>query len=97
MTTAQTSTSNACADDSIGTAEFPYLPVEIIPAEIETAKGVSKGGYTVNVFRYAVEGGWIVGTFFAGRDGFAQSFVPDPDYDWTLTFAGNKTQQTPQT
>lgn len=96
MNPAQTAIQNTAADESLDVTKFPHLPIEFIPAEIETNEGTVKGGCFIKVFRYAVAGGWIVGTVFDSWSMCSQSFVPDLDHAWTATFPDDKTPQAAQ-
>lgn len=91
MNTAQTAVPDT-SDGSIGTTKFPYVPIQFIPAEIDTEEGIAKGRCFIKVFRYAVAGGWIVGTMLDSWSMCSQSFVPDPDHAWTATFPNDETQ-----
>lgn len=96
MIISQTAAANVTADESLGVTRFPYLAVQTLPTVLESEGELCKGTCPLIVFRYPVVGGWIVVTLLNGERGIAQSFVPDPDDLWHVTFPDNEPQTTPQ-
>lgn len=61
----------------------------------EEGAEVYKFPYPTRVMRYPVHKGWIVSTVVGDGGSYAvsQSFVPDPEHDWTPTLAADDQQE----
>lgn len=74
--------------------KFQHMPIQMISLADEKGKETNRFPFPTSVFRYPVQGGWIVGTVIGdgGAPAFSQTFVPDPDYVWNPTLRSDEQQ-----
>lgn len=73
------------------------IPVELIALANEQGDISHHFPYETYVFRFAVPGGWIVGTAIgSGGTSYSQSFIPDPDHIWNPVLTLNAKTSDPE-
>lgn len=69
--------------------------IQLLRTVNENGDGTNKFPFQTHVIRYPVHKGWIVGTIVGdgGTLAVSQSFVHDPDHDWSPNLATDDQQE----